>query len=113
GEGDLHERRERVRRVPPEGEVLVGSDLVHGGPARLAVAQGQLALGARLELQRAVVGEPALEVGDGVPGRLWVDGQGDLAGDVHRQLLRRATDWLHATVRLRQHATERLRNFER
>jgi hypothetical protein len=82
-EGDLDERRERIGRVPPEGEVLVGAHLVHGGPARLPVAQDQLALGPRLELERAVVGEPALEVGDGVPGRLRVDGQGDLAGDVH------------------------------
>jgi hypothetical protein len=64
--------------------VLTGTDVRDGRPARLAVGQRELALGARLERQRAGVGEPALEVDDRVPGGVRVDGEGDLAGDVHR-----------------------------
>ena len=82
-EVDLDERRQRVRRVPPEREVLAVADLLYGRPARLAVAQGQLAGGAGRELERAVLGEPALEIGDRLPGGLAVDGEGDFAGDVH------------------------------
>jgi hypothetical protein len=91
GEGELHARAGGIRRrvgtvggglPPPEDQALARLHLLDDGVALLAVAQREGSDAARLELQPAGLAEPLgqrVGIGEGIPRRLAVDGEGDVS----------------------------------